>query len=420
MAQWHRSKLWQKSSILANFKTPDLLSIVIVSYNVKYFLAQCLDAVQKSAKGIGAEIIVVDNNSSDGSVAFLQNKFPQVQTIALQENLGFARANNIGWKQSKGNYVLFLNPDTIIGEDCLRNINHRFEEDEQTGAMGVRMIDGSGRFLPESKRGFPGPAASFYKLSGLIHLFPRSASIAQYYLGHLPEKAVQPVEVLAGACMAVRRSLLEKTGGFDERFFMYGEDIDLSYQIRQLGYQNYYLGNTSIIHFKGESTRKNFGYTRQFYKAMKLFVDKHPQGLPGVLFKLAIGAGAFLSGIKQLLPSPRKRFAREQETTIVCGKGADCVGLEKKLPAVLPCAGILTVNDTRNLGSFIKPGNHIRLVFCPQELSYADQISATETWGSALQCWFYCVESEAIITSSTKGAMGMTIELGGENGTGKG
>lgn len=420
MEQGPYPMLWQKSSILANFKTPDLLSIVIVSYNVKYFLAQCLDAVRKSAMGIGAEIIVVDNNSSDGSVAFLQNKFPQVQIIALQENLGFAKANNIGWKQAKGDYVLFLNPDTIIGEDCLRNITRCFAEDSKTGAVGVRMVDGSGKFLPESKRGFPGPAASFYKLSGLIHLFPRSVSIAQYYLGHLPEKAVQPVEVLAGACMAVQRSLLEKTGGFDERFFMYGEDIDLSYQIRQLGYQNYYLGNTSIIHFKGESTRKNFGYTRQFYKAMKLFVDKHPQGLPGVFFKLAIGAGAVLSGIKQLLPSGHKHFTTNAGQTIIVGNETDCTALERKLPSSFSDGDILTVTDIRNWEPFIKPGSHANLVFCPQGISYTGQINIVEKWGRQLRCWFYSSDSEAIITSSAKEAMGEVVELRGEGETGKG
>ncbi len=420
MEQGPRPMLWQKSSILANFKTPDLLSIVIVSYNVKYFLAQCLDSVQQSATGIGAEIIVVDNNSSDGSVAFLQNKYPQVQCIALQENLGFAKANNIGWKQSKGSYVLFLNPDTIIGEDCLANIISCFGQDDQTGAIGVRMIDGSGQFLPESKRGFPGPAASFFKLSGLIRLFPRSKSIAQYYLGHLPEKAVQPVEVLAGACMAVRRSLLEKTGGFDERFFMYGEDIDLSYQIRQLGYDNYYLGNSSIIHFKGESTRKNFGYTRQFYKAMKLFVDKHPQGLPGVFFQLAIGAGTFVSGLKQLLPSRRKNFQSKPEQTIICGNGSLCTALERRLPSSFSGGDILTVTNTRNLSQFIKPGSHANLVFCPQGISYTEQISLVEKWGKQLRCWFYSIDSEVIITSSAKEAMGDVVKLRGESELGKG
>lgn len=413
MAQWlHAPVLWQKSSILANLKQQDLLSIVLVNYNVKYFLAQCLDAVRKAATGIGAEIIVVDNNSSDGSVAFLQNKYPQIRLIALDENLGFAKANNIGWKASKGDYVLFLNPDTIIGEDCLANLVACFEKNEKVGAVGVRMVDGSGRFLPESKRGFPGPAASFYKLSGLIHLFPRSKNIARYYMGNLPEHAVQPVEVLAGACMAVRRSVLEATGGFDERYFMYGEDIDLSYQVSRLGYLNYYLGDTSIIHFKGESTQKNFGYTRQFYKAMALFVEKHPQGVPAVIFKLAIGAGALLSAAKQLLPRRGKRSVVHGGKMIIAGTRAAADELKQKLEMRHGKREILTVTDIRSLETFIKSGTKADLVFCPSGWSYKEQVAAVEKWGDRLRCCFYCADSEAIISSLAKERTGEIDVLG--------
>jgi GT2 family glycosyltransferase len=230
-----------------------LLSVIIVNYNVKYFLEQCLHSVQKAIAGIPGEIIVVDNHSTDGSLAYLLPLFPSVQFIANAGNPGFSKANNQGWRMAKGDHILFLNPDTLLSEDCLQQSLALMEQRPDTGALGIRMVDGSGQYLPESKRGTPTPAVSFYKLSGLIRLFPKSPVFARYYLGHLSATEDHEVEVLAGAYMLVRRSVLEATSGFDERFFMYGEDVDLSYRIRQLGYKNRYLAGSSIIHFKGES-----------------------------------------------------------------------------------------------------------------------------------------------------------------------
>ncbi|HSC54570.1 MAG TPA: glycosyltransferase [Phnomibacter sp.] len=255
------------------------LSIIIVNYRVRYFLEQCLHSVAQAIKGLEAEVIVVDNHSQDGSVEYLTAIFPWVKFLPLSENLGFAKANNLGLQKAGGKYVLFLNPDTIVAEDAFTSSICIMEQQQDVGALGIKMLDGSGRFLKESKRGFPSPVTSFYKLSGLAVLFPKSRIFARYYLGHLPQEKDNEVEVLAGAYMLLRKSLLDKIEGFDERFFMYGEDIDLSYRVSKAGMKNYYLANSSIIHFKGESTRKGtLNYVKIFYQAMILFVQKHYDG----------------------------------------------------------------------------------------------------------------------------------------------
>ncbi len=252
------------------------LSIIIVNYNVKYFLEHCLLSVIKACNDIDAEILVVDNNSSDGSEVYLSPKFPSVKFYWNKTNPGFGKANNSVLKDAVGDYILFLNPDTIVPEDCFTKCISFFESHTDCGALGVRMIDGSGTFLKESKRSLPTPTAGFFKMIGLAGLFPSSSLFAKYYAGQLPEKDNNKVEVLAGAFMMLNKKAIELTNGFDESFFMYGEDIDLSYRITQAGLQNYYLGETTIIHFKGESTqKKSSNYVNHFYGAIKLFVQKH-------------------------------------------------------------------------------------------------------------------------------------------------
>jgi O-antigen biosynthesis protein len=289
------------------------LSIVIVNYNVKYFLEQCLCSVQQALAGISGEVIVVDNASTDGSLSYLQPRFPQVRFVESIANLGFGKACNLGFEQSAGDLVLFLNPDTLIAENSLHTCLHFFEDNADCGAIGVHMIDGSGRFLKESKRSFPSPLTSFYKLSGLASLFPHSPLFGRYHLGHLTPDQNHVVDVLAGAFMMVRRTVLQQTGGFDERFFMYGEDVDLSYRIQKTAslatgsrYKNYYLAATSIIHFKGESTKRgSLNYVRMFYKAMSLFVHKHYGGTRAGFFtsfiQLAIWARAALTAVGKLV-----------------------------------------------------------------------------------------------------------------------
>jgi O-antigen biosynthesis protein len=270
------------------------LSVIIVNYNVKYFLEQCLCSVLKACKNITAEVIVADNNSSDGSKVFLLPKFPRVNFIWNNDNVGFAKANNQALVQAQGEFILFLNPDTIVPEDCFEKCIQFFQLHPQAGALGIRMIDGTGKFLKESKRAFPSPLTSLYKLSGLTKLFPHSKTFAKYHLGHLPENENHQVDVLAGAYMMVPKNVLDKTGSFDETFFMYGEDVDLSYRIQRAGYKNYYFAQSSIIHFKGESTKKgSLNYVKMFYSAMSLFVKKHYSGSRAGLFNFLIQVAIF-------------------------------------------------------------------------------------------------------------------------------
>ncbi len=232
------------------------LSVIIVNYNVQYFLENCLNSVVKAAKDVSCEVFVVDNNSVDGSVEMVREKFPEVKLIANQVNLGFSKANNQAIKQANGEYILLLNPDTVIEENTFKCCVDFFESNPKAGGLGVKMLDGKGKFLPESKRGLPTPVVAFYKIFGLAQLFPKSERFGQYHLGHLSKDKNHEIEILSGAFMMVRKSVLDQIGLLDENFFMYGEDIDLSYRITQAGYKNYYLADTSIIHYKGESTKK--------------------------------------------------------------------------------------------------------------------------------------------------------------------
>lgn len=280
------------------------LSVVIVNYNVRYFLEQCLRSVELAIRGIEAEVWVVDNHSADGSVAMLKAQFPWVKLIENQQNSGFSKANNQAILESKGKYVLLLNPDTVVEEDTFRKCLAFMESHPDTGALGVRMIDGSGHFLPESKRGLPTPETAFYKIFGLSALFPSNKRFGKYHLGFLSEHETAEVDVLSGAFMFMRRSALEKSGLLDESFFMYGEDIDLSYRIQLSGFRNIYFPETTIIHYKGESTKKfSVNYVRVFYQAMIIFARKHygsgKAGLFIAIIRLAVVFRALIALLRR-------------------------------------------------------------------------------------------------------------------------
>jgi GT2 family glycosyltransferase len=280
------------------------LSIIIVNYNVKHFLEQCLHAALKAASGIDAEIFVVDNNSVDGSAQLIREKFSEIHFIENRENVGFSRANNQAIRQAAGKYILLLNPDTVVEEDTFTKVIAFMDEHREAGGLGVKMIDGKGNFLPESKRGLPTPWVAFYKMFGISRLFPKSRKFGKYHLSYLDENEVHEVDVLAGAFMLLRKETLDKVGLLDETFFMYGEDIDLSYRITQGGYKNFYFPGTTIIHYKGESTKKgSLNYVKVFYNAMIIFARKHFSGggatLLSLLIHLAIYFRAALSVIKR-------------------------------------------------------------------------------------------------------------------------
>ena len=251
------------------------LSIIIVSYNVKEWLANCLHALGKACEKINAEIFVVDNASTDGSKAYLEYQFPNVHFKWNKTNIGFAKANNSVLNELSGEYILFLNPDTLIPEDALLKCLDFFNRHDDCGALGVYMQDGEGHFLKESKRGFPSPSTSFFKFMGLSKIFPRSKTFAKYYEGHLDPHKHHIVDVLSGAFMMVPKKVIQKTGGFDEDYFMYGEDIELSYQINQWGYKNYYYPEVKIIHFKNKSASQDqLASKKYFFDAMSIFIRK--------------------------------------------------------------------------------------------------------------------------------------------------
>ncbi|MDW8236676.1 MAG: glycosyltransferase [Bacteroidia bacterium] len=281
------------------------LSVIIVSYNVKYFLRQCLQSVARACEGLSVEVWVVDNASIDGSVEMVREEFPWVRVIANSTNLGFARANNQAIRQAKGRHILLLNPDTIVQEDTFRKVVSFLDEHPEAGAVGVKIIDGQGRFSVDSRRDLPSAWNIFCKLSGLYKLFPKSRLFGRYHLTYLPEDKITPVPVLLGAFMCIPRQVLDQVGLLDERFFMYAEDIDLCYRILQAGYINYYLPTTQIVHFKGESTRtRSLNYVLTFYKASLQFVDKHYKGLQrlpmALMYRLGILSAALLSGVKRI------------------------------------------------------------------------------------------------------------------------
>lgn len=252
------------------------ISIIIVSYNVSDLLQQALDSLLDATKDLAFEIFVVDNNSQDQTVIMVKEKYPMVNLMVNKENIGFSKANNQAIIKAKGEYVLLINPDTITSKDTIKKVIYFMDEHLEAGGLGVRMINAQGKFLPESKRGLPTPWASLTKFAGLAKLFPTSKAFSKYYMGWIGEHQTSEIEILAGAFMMLNHQALKKIGLLDESFFMYGEDIDLSYRLTLGGYKNYYFPETYIIHFKGQSTRKlSWRYIQSFYGAMFIFVRKY-------------------------------------------------------------------------------------------------------------------------------------------------
>jgi GT2 family glycosyltransferase len=278
------------------------LSIIIVNYNVKHFLEQCVLSVKKALAGIEGEIYVVDNNSVDGSVEMIQSKFPEVKLIANKENTGFSKANNQAIRIASGEYILLLNPDTIVEEDTFSTCIQFMDLHQDAGALGVKLIDGKGNYLPESKRGLPTPSVAFYKIFGLSKLFPKSRTFGKYHLGYLDKEETNEIEILSGAFMFMRKTALDKAGLLDETFFMYGEDIDLSYRIHLAGFKVYYHPKTRVIHYRGESTKKSsINYVFVFYQAMIIFAKKHFSQKNAQLFTLLIQCAVYFRAALSIL-----------------------------------------------------------------------------------------------------------------------
>jgi O-antigen biosynthesis protein len=392
------------------------LSIIIVNYNVKYFLEQCLYSVQSAIAGLQAEVVVVDNNSTDGSAAYLQPIFPWVKWILNKQNTGFGVANNQAVEIATGEYILFLNPDTLLPEDCLEECLNFMQAHSQAGALGIKMLDGSGQYLPESKRGFPSPLTSLFKLSGLAAKVPRSRVFARYYMGHLSKEKSNPIDVLAGAFMLVRRSILQQIGAFDEQFFMYGEDIDLSYRIQKAGWQNWYFADSTIIHFKGESTKKgSLNYVRMFYQAMNLFVKKHYSGGSALLYRwliqTAIGGKAAIAAATSFLK--RKHSCKEENSALKQLLVFASATSYQQVQALLTRAGkldtTLTLASLNGLSQQSLSDNNQGILFCLDEAFPMKKAIAIMEQHPQLQYFFYYKDSNSIVSSSSKETSGQWV-----------
>ncbi len=388
------------------------LSIIIVNYNVKYFLEHCLLSVAKACSGIEAEIFVVDNNSTDGSQAYLEPKFPKVNFIWNKENIGFGKANNSVLNRTKGQHILFLNPDTIVPADCFTNCLSFFDKHTDCGAIGVRMIDGRGMFLKESKRCLPTPAAGFFKMLGLDKTFPNSTIFAQYYAGHLPEKQNNKVEVLAGAFMMLSKKAIDNTKGFDEDFFMYGEDIDLSYRIIKAGLCNYYLGENTIVHFKGESTqKKSASYVTHFYGAMKRFVDKHygNNSTRRALMHFVIAAGKQARKLKNSLLKENNKSNVNLASILIVGKAYQ---IEAALKTVTIATTVkINIDDAEiSYDKILDVANDKKvqsILLCEGKGGYSFIIDAMQTIAPHFLVLFYADRSGSIIGSNNKNSKGI-------------
>ena len=288
------------------------LSVIILNYNVRYFLEICVLSVQNALSQIDGEIIVVDNNSQDGSCEMIKQRFPNVTIIQNNDNIGFPKGNNIGVAHAKGEYICILNPDTVVAEDTFSKIVAFAKEQKKLGIIGCKLIDGAGKFLPESKRGVPTPWVAFTKIVGLYKLFPKSKLFGKYYAGHLAENQTGKVDILVGAFMVMKRELYLEVGGFDEKCFMYSDDVDLSYVVAKAGKDNYYFHDTTIIHYKGESTIKDGTYMKRFQEAMNFFYNKHfsTDGLQSLFFTFFMKVGiVFFSFIKKFQGQPKLKTA---------------------------------------------------------------------------------------------------------------
>jgi GT2 family glycosyltransferase len=274
------------------------LSVIILNYNVRYFLELCVLSAQKAIQNLDAEIIVIDNNSSDDSCAVMKQRFPNIKLIENNENSGFPKGNNTAVKEAKGEYICILNPDTVVAEDTFEKVLAFAKSKSDLGIVGCKLIDGTGNFLPESKRGIPTPWVAFTKIFGLYKLFPNSLLFNKYYAQHLDENQTGKVDILVGAFMIMKRELYHQLEGFDENCFMYADDIDLSYRALLLQKQNYYLHETTVIHYKGESTVKDSTYMKHFREFMNFFYTKHFK--QSLFFNLMARFGAFYFSVVKL------------------------------------------------------------------------------------------------------------------------
>lgn len=370
------------------------LSVIILNYNVRYFLELCVLSVQKAVQNIDAEIIVVDNNSSDNSCEMMAERFPSVKLIENKTNFGFPKGNNIGVDQAKGEYICILNPDTVVAEDTFEKILNTKNWQLNTGIIGCKLIDGTGNFLPESKRGVPTPWVAFTKIFGLYKI---SNVFGKYYAQHLAENQSGKVDILVGAFMVMKRSLYLEVGGFDENCFMYSDDIDLSYMVKKSGRENYYFAETSVIHYKGESTVRDEKYMKRFQEAMNFFYKKHFR--KSLFFSGFMKIGAFV--FSKIKKSQQKNRSRAIDSYIFFSKNELQLKLEKPIIYKTNLFGYIPNNEQK-----------IEIIFDIQSFSFKEIIDFMQKNRAATITYkMYLPQSKVIIGSYNANDIGEIINL---------
>lgn len=373
------------------------LSIIILNYNVRYFLEQCILSVQKAIQNIDAEIIVVDNNSSDDSCDMMRQRFPKVKLIENTENLGFPKGNNIGVAQAQGKYICILNPDTVVAEDTFVKITSFLAMTENLGIVGCKLIDGTGNFLPESKRGVPTPWVAFTKIFGLYKIFPKSSLFNNYYAQHLDENQTGKVDILVGAFMVMQRELYNEIGGFDENCFMYSDDIDLSYSVLKKGKANYYFHETTVIHYKGESSVRDGKYMKRFREAMQFFYKKHFR--KSIFFDVMMQLGSFVFSL--LKKNQQRNTAIIIDEYLFFSKEKQQLNLNKK------------VTYYSDFNQFKKDKkHHYQIIFDSNSFSFSEIIAFMQKYKSKnITFKNYIPNSEYIIGSNNANDIGEVINL---------
>jgi GT2 family glycosyltransferase len=381
------------------------LSVIILNYNVRYFLELCVLSVQKAIQNLDAEIIVIDNNSSDDSCAMIKQRFPNIKLIENKGNLGFPKGNNIGVKEAKGEFICILNPDTVVAEDTFEKVlsfvSSRARHPERSrgtsddlGIVGCKLIDGTGNFLPESKRGVPTPWVAFTKIFGLYKI---SNVFGKYYAQHLTENQTGKVDILVGAFMVMKRELYNELGGFDENCFMYADDIDLSYRALLLKKQNYYFHETTVIHYKGESTVRDETYMKRFQEAMNFFYKKHFNYSFFFTFSMKIGSFVF-SLFKK---NQQKNSAISIDETILFSKG---------IIELYPFKKLTNLNSLEEFK--VKQQCSYQLIFDINSFSFLEIMQVMQKWKAKnITFKMYVSQNKYVIGSNSANDIGEIINL---------
>jgi len=384
------------------------LSVIILNYNVRYFLEQCVLSVQEALSTLDAEIIVVDNNSSDESCLMMKSKFPAIKLIENKANFGFPKGNNIGVAQASGKYICILNPDTVVAEDTFVKILAFAEKEMNLGIIGCKLIDGTGKFLPESKRGIPTPWVAFTKIFGLYKVFPNSKIFNQYYAQHVKQNQTGKVDILVGAFMLMERDLYLDLEGFDEKCFMYADDIDLSYRVLQKQKNNYYYHETTVLHYKGESTIKDEKYMKRFQEAMNFFYQKHFK--KSLFFEFFIQIGIwFFSFIKMFQGKTKPKPAPEIAVFYSSNKI-----LSEKLPSILKNKVLFCDFKKEKMvnSCLIFKGKKVEIILDNQYVSFKKCIKIIETLKDKnITFKIFPKNTNFIIGSNSRNDRGQIVEI---------